>query len=114
MNTQKSSKMPYVIIAIVVGIAVTVYFYWNGSQPPATTTLDQISSSDQIVGAKVFKLLSEINSLKIDSAFFSDPSYLTLRDYSVEIPPLPIGRSNPFAPLPGVLAPGVAAPTGTH
>jgi hypothetical protein len=117
MNTQKPSKMPYIIIGIVVAVAVLVYFYWAGSSTPSSETLEE-TSNGQVVGAKVFVLLNEINYLKIDSTFFTDPSYKTLRDYSVPIPTLPIGRPNPFAPLPGVLAPGVTvtapATTGAH
>jgi hypothetical protein len=109
MNTQKSSTTPYIIIAIVVIIGVMVYLYWNGTKVPDSTTLEQTNGSDIAVGADVFKLLSEINSLKIDSTFFNDSTYKSLRDFTVDIPTLPIGRSNPFAPLPGVLSPGSAA-----
>ena len=109
MNTQRQSKTPYIIIAIVVLVGLVGYFYWNGTTAPASATLDVTTGGDQVVGAKVYKLLGEINNLKIDSAFFSNASYRTLRDYSVEIPSLPIGRVNPFAPLPGVLVPGASA-----
>lgn len=98
-NTQKSSKMPYIIIAIVVIIALIGYFYWSGTQTPVGTTLEQSADSSQAVGSRVFRLLSEINSLRIDSTFFNEPAYRTLIDYSIEVPVLQIGRPNPFAPL---------------
>jgi len=100
-NAQKSSKKPYVIIAIVVIIGVIAYFYYQGTIAPTSTTLSESDIADQAVGAQVLDLLHEINSLKIDTALFKDPAFLTLRDYTVIIPALPVGRVNPFAPLPG-------------
>lgn len=101
MNTQKTSKKPYIIIAVIVVIAVIVYFYYQGTITPASTTLSATDIADQAVGAQVLNLLHEITSLKIDTSIFKDPAYLTLRDYTVLIPSLPVGRVNPFAPLPG-------------
>ncbi|MFA6554638.1 MAG: hypothetical protein WCS89_04005 [Candidatus Paceibacterota bacterium] len=98
-NNQKPSKMPYIIIAIIVIISVIGYFYWSGTQTPVGTTLEQTDDASQAVGSRVFKLLGEINSLKVDSTFFNEPAYRTLIDYSIEIPVLQVGRTNPFAPL---------------
>lgn len=103
MNTQKPSKMPYVFIAIIVFIAVMIYFYWSGTNTSESLTLQELSSANQVAGAQVLSLLNEISSLNIDGSFFNSPSYKTLRDYSVEIPPLPVGRPNPFATVPGLV-----------
>ena len=108
MNIQKSSKIPYIIIAVVVIIGVSIYFYMTGSAASDSTTLEQTNGANNAVGANVFQLLSEINSLKIDGTFFNDPSYKALKDFTVAIPPLSIGRQNPFAPLPGMITPGAA------
>lgn len=101
MNTPKTSKTPYIVIAIIVVVTTVIYFYWNGTKTPASLTLEGVSGADQAVGAKVLNLLNEIKSLKIDNSFFNDVSYKTLRDYSVQIPTLPVGRANPFSLLPG-------------
>jgi hypothetical protein len=104
MNTQ-SSKKTWVWIAIIIIVAVLGYFYFYGSSAPAASGLVQSSPSDSdAVGAQVLTLLNQIQSLKIDTSIFSDPGFLTLRDYSVAIPPESVGRSNPFAPLPGFSA----------
>jgi hypothetical protein len=42
-----------------------------------------------------------MKSTKLDSAFFTDPVFLSLKDSSVEIVKEPVGRKNPFAPFPG-------------
>lgn len=101
MNTQKSSKMPYLVVTLITVIAVFIYFYWSGSKTPESLTLEGINGANMEVGVKVLNLLNEIKSLKIDNSFFKDNSYKTLRDYSVQIPVLPVGRPNPFSLLPG-------------
>ncbi len=102
MNNKKTSKLSYLVITLIVAIALLVYFYWSGNQTPESMTLDEIDNTNQAVGVRVLNLLNEINALKIDTGFFKDPSYQTLRDYTVEIPALPVGRPNPFSPVPGM------------
>jgi len=103
MNTaQQSSKKPYIILAVIVLVAVSVYFYYQGTSPLVSSSVSQTSVADQEIGAQVLGLLQQIKSLKVDPSVFSDPGYLTLQDYTVQIPALPVGRPNPFAPLPGL------------
>lgn len=106
MNTPKTSKTPYIVIAIVTIFLVIGYFYWSGSKPVDSLTLES-GGDGQVVGARVLRLLNEIDSLSIDSEFFSDKSYQTLVDRSVIVPSLPVGRSNPFSPVPGVSNPSL-------
>ena len=61
-----------------------------------------------VVGAQVLALLNQMQSLKINTSLFKDPGYNTLIEHPVVIPPVTVGRPNPFAPLPGF-----AAPAGT-
>lgn len=92
-----------IIITIIV-VALIAYFYYEGSVPTTNSSLEtSIANNEaQAVGVRVLTLLKQIKSLTIDSGLFVDPSYLTLRDYSVQIPPENVGRSNPFAPLSGM------------
>jgi hypothetical protein len=103
MNNKKSSKMPYLIVTLIVALLLLGYFYWSGSQTTENLTFDIVDGSNQAVGVRVLNLLNEINSLNIDNSFFNDPAYQTLRDNSVSIPPLPVGRSNPLSPIPGLI-----------
>lgn len=102
MNNKKDSKLKYLVITLIVAIGLLVYFYWSGSQTPESMTLDEIDSVNQAVGVRVLNLLNEINALKIDTDFFKGQAYQTLRDYTVEIPALPVGRPNPFSPVAGM------------
>lgn len=108
-TNKKSSTMTYLIVILVIGLAFLVYFYVNGNKTGDSLTLEEISDSDQVVGARVLTLLNEISSLNIDASFFKNQLYSTLRDYTVEIPALPIGRANPFSAVAGMSS--VASPS---
>ncbi len=84
---------------VVVALVGLGYFYYSGSSTPASTTLIAESDEGAAAAAQVLSLLNQIQVLKIDTAIFSDPGYKTLRDYSVAIPPVNVGRPNPFAPI---------------
>ena len=102
MNTQSTPHKTWIWVTVIIVVAAIGYFYFTGSSAPASSTLVSSPESDSAaVGAQVLSLLNQIQSLKIDTAIFSDPGYQTLRDYSVAIPPVNVGRPNPFAPLPG-------------
>lgn len=100
MTPQQPSKTKtYGMIAIVILAFLLIYFYMSGDTP-TTGTLTP-GSSYGTVGASELGLLNQVRSLKIDSALFTDPVFVSLQDYSVAITPEPVGRPNPFAPLPG-------------
>jgi len=103
MNHQKSSKKTIIFIIVIIILALSAYFYYQGQIPISDSPLEasEASSDAQAVGSRILSLLKQIKSLKIDTDIFDDPSYSTLRDYSVAIPEENVGRVNPFAPLPG-------------
>jgi hypothetical protein len=100
---QKSSKLTYIILFVVVAAAMLYYFYFAGTTSPESLTLQEVSLQNQAAGIRVLNLLNEINSLRIDNVFFNEQAYKTLRDYTVDIPALPVGRPNPFSPVPGLV-----------
>ena len=112
MNTQKSSLKSILAIVIIIAVAAGAYFYYEGSATPAGTSLSESdnSSTDGSIGIHVLSLLNQIKTLKIDTSLFSSPAYQSLRDYTVAIPQVSVGRANPFAPLPGAPAVNAAAP----
>lgn len=113
MNTQKSSKKTIWIIVIIVVIAAVAYFYFEGASVPSTSGLLQTPESPDVT-TQVIGLLAQIQAIRIDSALFTDPAYQTLRDYSVAIPPQNVGRTNPFAPIPGVVNHSTVTGTAGH
>ncbi len=109
MKKASSLKSSLIIVAIIV-IALIAYFYYkgNGSSSNSTSLLTQTSTDSSIIGSQILGLLNQIQSLRIDASLFADPGYQTLRDFSVAIPPENVGRTNPFAPLPGAPAPAAS------
>ena len=89
---------------MIIVVAALIYFYTMGT-PTDSSSLTQTntaaSAEVQNVGSRVLVLLNQINSLKIDSSIFAGDAYRSLVDYSNTIPEQPVGRQNPFAPLPG-------------
>jgi hypothetical protein len=85
---------------VIVVFAAGAYFYYQGQATPADDALT-IDNTEVVVGANVLSLLNQIQSLKIDTSIFKSPVYQSLIDYSIPIPTLPVGRSDPFAPIPG-------------
>ncbi|MFA6602092.1 MAG: hypothetical protein WCT02_04515 [Candidatus Paceibacterota bacterium] len=107
-NQAKSPLKTYLIIGGVVIVAALAYFYFVGSKAPADTALDTVDTNEQEVGTRVFSLLGQINAIRIDTTFFAGPVYKTLKDNTVEVVKQPVGRPNPFAPIPGVSNPNAS------
>lgn len=103
-NTPKSSKKTAVIIVVIIIVTLIAYFYYAGSAPVSNSSLETTIANNeaQADGVRVLTLLNQIKSLKIDSDLFKNVSYLTLQDYSIQIPPENVGRPDPFAPLVGM------------
>ncbi len=87
-----------------------MYFYFEGgsSTPNASSLLQNAGTNSGQVGSTELSLLNQIKSLSVDTAFFTDPVYKTLEDYTVMIPVQNVGRPNPFAPIQGVLSPNTS------
>jgi hypothetical protein len=101
MKPQTSSKKTIIVGVIAIVVLAIVYFYFSNSAPAESVSSLQ-SQSASVVGTRVLSLLNQIKSLHIDTSIFKSPAYGTLVDYSVTIPELPVGRPNPFAPIPGL------------
>ena len=93
----------YGAIVIVVLVFVLAYFYMSGDSSTSTANTGTLTAGSTYgaVGSSELSLLNQVRSLRIDTALFRDPVFLSLQDYSVSIPPENVGRPNPFAALPG-------------
>ena len=108
---QSSSKSSIIIIIVLIVGAAAAYFYYSGVPKDTSSTLESSNTTEsadaQAAGARILSLTNQIGKLKINPKIFTSAVYKTLTDKTVEIPELPVGRPNPFAPLPGT-APIVA------
>ena len=94
--------MPILIVIII--LAALGYFYYSGTSLLPSSTLETTDNdpvTDQI-GAQILNLSNQISTLSIDTSLFRSAAFMSLQDYTVDIPSLPVGRPNPFAPIPGM------------
>jgi len=63
----------------------------------ATNASSTISSEKEI--ADLQQTLSDLEKIKINSSFFSSPSFKNLKSFKEPLPELTPGRVNPFAPI---------------
>lgn len=100
----KSNIIIISVVALLV-IVVGVYFYNTGGQLPSGGSLLSAPTQDSDIGVAELALLQRIKSIKIDTKFFSSIAFTSLTDYTQVIPRQDVGRSDPFASIPGVPSP---------
>ena len=91
------------IILVVALIVVAIIGYYTFASKPAAnqalTTSTTVDTSSAVGG----ELVVELNRLKalqnVDTSFLSDPAFQSLQDFTQPVPPQPLGRGNPFAPV---------------
>ncbi len=117
MKIMKKSTIIVIILLVLLAICVGMYFYTAGGQLQSGSALLQAPSVNSgSVGIQELALLRQVQSIRIDSSFFSDPVYGSLVDYTETVTPHPVGRSNPFSPVSGVsspTSPSVTPPSGS-
>ncbi len=88
------------------GITKYVQVVYGQSSVSVTDTTNGVGAS----GQQVLALLGKLKAIQLDNEIFSDPTFQSLQDFSIEIAPQPIGRSNPFLPV-GFANTSVSKPT---
>ena len=97
MQFFKDNKRSIKIIAVLLcGLWVYFAYFSGGKSSNALLTSDQESSP---LSQDVLVTLSNLHVIKLNPNIFSDPVFVSLTDFGVEIPQENIGRRNPFAPL---------------
>ena len=87
-------------IILIVLVIIIIGFAWFGlaDRQPTTSVLSSESRGDASVAEQeILRLLLDMRSIKLDSSIFENPAFGSLRDFSREIVPEPVGRTNPFA-----------------
>lgn len=91
---KKNTLRNIIILVVVLALLWLLYTTFFGSSDIAI--LDQGAGS---VGADLVVTFNKLERIKFDSNLFTTPSYSSLVDFSIDIPPQPISRPNPFAAI---------------
>ncbi|MEN9913191.1 MAG: hypothetical protein RLY66_599 [Candidatus Parcubacteria bacterium] len=102
-NQPNSKKSTIGIIIIIVMACLAYYFFTKGNSAPEGALVQQSTPQADAVSARILSLLNQVSKLEIDTSIFEDVVYMTFKDRSIQIPPVEVGRPNPFAPIPGVV-----------
>ncbi|MBM3261371.1 hypothetical protein FJY93_03045 [Candidatus Kaiserbacteria bacterium] len=100
---------------VLIGIAVLAAgALWYGmSQTSSSTTIvtSNTAGTSNVVGGtvtagpvdkdtqRILEILLALRAVSLDDVIFSNPSFISLKDFSTKIIPEPVGRPDPFAPL---------------
>ena len=100
-------------LIIGVGLLLVLAFAWYGLSGGSTSTptLTTTGGSGNAADKNLVSILLALRAVKLDATILSDQSFLSLRDFSTQIVPEPVGRQDPFAPL--TVAPALTA-SSTH
>lgn len=88
------------IAALVLIAVIAVAWYELSASPAAPSSLLSTSAAGGADQQLVSTLLT-LRAVTLSGAIFNDQSFKTLQDFTTQIQPEPVGRTDPFAPLPG-------------
>ncbi|MBU6321356.1 MAG: hypothetical protein KGI78_02595 [Patescibacteria group bacterium] len=94
-----SSNTLFLIIASLV-VAGGVYWYFFTGSPSAPLTAG--AGGESATQAKFDTLTQELSPISFNLSVLSDPRFTALIDIATPVAPEPVGRTDPFAPIPGV------------
>lgn len=97
INMLLRNKLILIIAAFLVAGGVWYGLSGTPTEPTLVTSapIGTVSTVDQ----GIVTTLLALRVVKLDGTIFSDPSFMSLKDFSTQIVPEPVGRENPFAPL---------------
>ena len=98
-------------LILIVVILIVLGGGWYGLSSGPSDSTGALTSTDSSVheDASLVATLLALRAIKLDSTIFSNPAFIGLKDLTTAIVPEPVGRPDPFAPLPGVVVPNKSA-----
>lgn len=100
-------KQILIDIAVVLGIPILVvggYFIYLSSTGGQFFVAEESPEDSKLLqtGASVKAQLEALKAIRLDGSLFTDPAYLSLEHYPVDIGETTFGREYPFSPTPEV------------
>ena len=97
MNFILSHKI--LVIGIALLVAVFAWFGLSGTGSGSSSLLTTEVISNEGPEKDLVATLLALRAVKLDASLFSDQAFISLKDFSTQIVPEPVGRPNPFAPI---------------
>ncbi len=100
MELLKENKAIFIIIILIMALLA---FYSMSSGNGSTQSLLSNSApdtNDAVNDRELLQLLTDMRNIHLDGNIFESDAYTSLKDFSRSIVPEPVGREDPFAPLP--------------
>ena len=88
------------LVGVIAVAGVIYYTFFSGDEEEALTN-DGISGKEQVQleTETLLARIQDLSQIKIDQSLFSDPRFMSLTNWRVELPEESSGRTNPFAPI---------------
>lgn len=96
-----SKNTTITIAAAIVVAGAVAYFLWMRPTEPDSVTIADFGPAST-AQATFLTLAGQIQPISFDASVLTDARFLSLVDMKTAILPEESGRSDPFAPLPGV------------
>ena len=101
MQWIKQHKLIFIIVVLLVVFGVWYGLSQSAPEAPLLATSAPTGSPTQDgADQQLVSTLLALRAVTLNGSIFSDPAFLSLQDFSTTITPEPVGRDNPFAPLP--------------
>lgn len=95
-----------IILGVVVFLGFLYLLFGRGDSQGNDSLLSSAGASPtSAVSRDLLATLNALKSVRLDERIFTDPLFLSLKDFGVQIPLQPAGRENPFAPFGSTAAP---------
>jgi len=100
MDILKENKAVLIIVVIIIAL-LAFYGMSNGSGTSNSLISSTNARTDTVVNDReLLQLLTDMRKINLEGHIFESPAYTSLQDFSRSIVPEPVGRQDPFAPLP--------------
>lgn len=94
---KKYQNVLILLVVIVAGFIAYSIFFAHPEAAPLTES--SVAAAENPVDQELIALLLTLHSISLDTTLFTDPKFTSLKDFTRELVPEPVGRPNPFAPL---------------
>ena len=98
MSTQTKIVSSVIAVGILLLGGYLLFFNSNSSSGVVSTDSAPASAAE----VTFLNLATKAGPISFDTTILSDPRFVSLIDTNTNITPVPLGRRDPFAPVPGI------------